>query len=541
VKDNYSGDYKSEYNSNSRGSKITVLISILFFGFLFSSCFFSSTNKFSIFDSKNDTFNILISDSISVYDSELEEYATNKDININIVHMDDLEIVDELNNSSIKYDAVWISNSMWLYMLDNSYLVTDSKSIAIDPVVIGIKENVYQNTSLYNKDITNRDILNSINNKEFTYVMTSPLSTNTGATAYLGFLNSLAGSPEVLKEEMLESEQLISDMKNFFNGVQRVSGDESYIKQMFLIGDYDAAITYESTLIQINKELESTNKETLHLLYPNDGVPLNDMPFGYIENNQEKEEEFKLIQDFLRSKKSRKKLEDLGFRTWYGGVSDDVSDSFNNKWGIDTTKYLVAQKFPSKSVMNKAFDLYVEQLRKPGHFVFCLDVSGSMYGEGLNDLKSAMKYILDYDSAKKDRVQFSKDDKVTIITFDSEISYVTDTYSGDNLDSLINFVDSMEVGGGTNIYDPSAKAIKILQNDLNDYTKSVILMTDGESNGGSISDISSVYKDNIPIYSITFGSADESQLEIIANLTNGKVFNGKDGLTKAFKEVRGYS
>ena len=49
------------------------------------------------------------------------------------------------------------------------------------------------------------------------------------------------------------------------------------------------------------------------------------------------------------------------------------------------------------------------------------------------------------------------------------------------------------------------------------------------------------YKMNVPIYSITFGDSDEEQLNEIANLTNAKVFDGKSGLLKAFREVRSYN
>ena len=38
-----------------------------------------------------------------------------------------------------------------------------------------------------------------------------------------------------------------------------------------------------------------------------------------------------------------------------------------------------------------------------------------------------------------------------------------------------------------------------------------------------------------------FGSAFEDELQDIADLTNGKVFDGKTDLLKAFKEVRGYN
>ena len=59
--------------------------------------------------------------------------------------MGDLEIVEELNNNSKEYDAVWISNSIWLYMLNNTYTVSLSKSISISPVVMGIKMSKIKN------------------------------------------------------------------------------------------------------------------------------------------------------------------------------------------------------------------------------------------------------------------------------------------------------------------------------------------------------------------------------------------------------------
>jgi Ca-activated chloride channel family protein len=38
-----------------------------------------------------------------------------------------------------------------------------------------------------------------------------------------------------------------------------------------------------------------------------------------------------------------------------------------------------------------------------------------------------------------------------------------------------------------------------------------------------------------------FGSADDEQLEDIANLSTGKVFDGRTNLLEAFKVVRGYN
>ena len=76
------------------------------------------------------------------------------------------------------------------------------------------------------------------------------------------------------------------------------------------------------------------------------------------------------------------------------------------------------------------------------------------------------------------------------------------------------------------------------------YSRSIILMTDGRSNYGTYSSLTDYYRSlgqDIPIYSITFGNAEEYELNNIARLTNGKVFDGKSGLKKAFEEVRSYN
>ena len=99
-------------------------------------------------------------------------------------------------------------------------------------------------------------------------------------------------------------------------------------------------------------------------------------------------------------------------------------------------------------------------------------------------------------------------------------------------------------GTSTSLYDAIIKGLDILDDESDDYTKTVITMTDGAVNVGSFNDLERKYKllnKEIPVYSITFGSASESELQEIADLTNGKVFNGKTNLLGAFKEVRGYN
>ena len=499
-------------------------------------------------DTYRNNFKILASTSTRMMEDDLKKFAKKNHIDIDIDYYGDLEIVDILNTDSKEYDAVWLSNSLWLYQLDNTNLTSESKSIVMNPVVLGIQKSKAEELGFTNKEIYNKDILNAIKENKLKYIMASVTKTNTGATTYLNFLNNLAGNPEVLTEEMLDQESLRRDLKDFFKGVERVSGDEEYLKEMYLKGDYDAMINYESSLIELNKELVKNKNEPLYLIYPVDGVAINDMPFAYINNDLKDEEnknKFLKLQEYLRSDESIKNMESMGYRSWYGGVKDKTdSKIFNKEWGIDTTKYLKDMKYPSKKVITKAIEVYIEELRKPTHVVFCLDVSGSMYGYGIEELKESMNYILDYETASKDRLQFSDTDKITVITFNSKVDKVFDTKYGKDTKEVIEQINGLQANGGTNIYDSSIKGLEILKDESEEYTKTVILMTDGMSNNGTYRNLEKYYKDNklnIPIYSITFGDSDESELEMIAKLTNAKVFDGKNGLRKAFTEVRSYN
>lgn len=520
--------------------KIIIIVVALIFVFSFASDFVKEQLP-GINDKKS--FRILVNPDNKDFVDELIKYGKSKKIKVSVEYADDLEALDYLEDDN-NYDAVWMSNSVWLYMLNNAR-VSNSKSISINPVVMGIKKSKAVELGFVDKDIRNSDIMNAVKNGNLKYVMTSVTKTNTGLTAYLGFLNSLAGSPEILTSEMINNKTLISDLKSLFSGVERVSGSTSFLEDMFVkSNDYEAVIATESSLININKQLENNNKETLYLLYPTDGVAINDSPFAYVDRGQEKLEKFNILQSYLLSLSTQKELEKLGKRTWYGGTNSNADKSvFKASYGIDTTKYLMPLKYPSKKVMNEAIALYIAELRKPAAVTFCLDYSGSMTGNGESELRTAMNFILDYDKASEERLQFSKYDYISVIPFDSDNRNVWSTY-GDNTKNIIDKINSEIPAGGTNIYGCTLQALKGLEKLSGDYTKTVILMTDGYSNIGRIEDIASYYsnmKEKIPVYSIMFGQSSEQELGNIASLTNAKVFDGRTSLIRAFKEVRSYN
>ena len=174
--------------------------------------------------------------------------------------------MDKLNQGE-KYDAVWMSNSIWLYMLNNNIKISNSKSTSINPVVFGITKSTAEKLGFIGKEIYTKDILVAIKNADLKFNMSSATRTNTGATAFLGFLSTIAGNPEVLTENNLQDDVLKQELTTLLSGVTRSSGSDEFLEDMFLSGTYDAVITYETSIINMNKKLEAQGKDILYAIY----------------------------------------------------------------------------------------------------------------------------------------------------------------------------------------------------------------------------------------------------------------------------------
>ena len=524
-----------------------VIVAIIFIGYILIKLFPTE----NIFDDdpasySSNKFYLISSSENKVFEQDILNFAKKNNIKIQIEYDDTLKITRRLNRGE-QFDAVWLSNSIWMYAVDSNVVkISDTKSTSINPIVFGVRKSKAEELGFVDKELYTEDLVKVIQEGNLKFSMPNPITTNSGASAYLGILTSLAGNPEVLTSDMLADESLKDKLKDFFSGLERSSGDEDYLEEMFVNGDYEAVFSYESSIIHINQKLEENGKEILYALYPVDGVSISDSPIGYIDQKDEKKkEQYQLLVNYLVSEEGQKILSKAGRRTWYGGVSDQVDQTvFNPNWGIDTTRYISPLKYPATAVIKEALVLYQNSLRKPVHVVFCLDYSGSMWGEGISELVDAMDFILT-DRAADELLQFTGEDIVDVIPFNSKTNLYWTAHSEEELALLNEKIKEHDPNGGTALYPAAKKALSILKDeDTNQYMVSVIVMTDGEGNVGTFDELSEYYhsiESTIPIYSIQFSAADRSQLEKMAKLSNGKVFDGTTSLIDAFTEVRGYN
>ena len=185
-------------NKNNSVKNVVIAIILIYIVSMVVISYRGENNNYNHNEYRSDTFSIITTPENKVLEETIKEYASSKDIKVTIEYKDNLEIVDALNSGD-KYDAIWTSNSIWLDMLDSSVRISNLKSTSITPIVFGVKKKKAEELGLIGKDVTMNDLLNLIKDGKLSFSMANPVMTNSGASAYLNILSTLAGNPEVLK------------------------------------------------------------------------------------------------------------------------------------------------------------------------------------------------------------------------------------------------------------------------------------------------------------------------------------------------------
>lgn len=111
------------------------------------------------------------------------------------------------------------------------------------------------------------------------------------------------------------------------------------------------------------------------------------------------------------------------------------------------------------------------------HIAIVVDTSGSMSGEKMRRLQEGAKYVLGY---------LREDDILTIVEFNSSASVILEaTRFGDvGRDAVVEKIDNIEAGGGTDIYgglDCAAEQLEELPAAEN-TARRILLLSDGKDN-----------------------------------------------------------
>ncbi len=490
----------------------------------------------------------------------MKDWAAQNGVTLSVTYLGSVDISRELEKGTAGgYDAVWPANSLWIALGDSQKVVKHAESVLRSPVVLALKTSIAERLGWVGRqDITIQMISEAAADRKFRLAMTSATQSNSGASAYLGFLYALAGSPDVLTMDNLTDPKVLEGVRSLLAQVDRSSGSSGWLMEALVANPaaYDAVFNYESTVIESNTALVKAGQEPLYIVYPANGLSVADSPLGYVDKGDaDKEAAFLKLQAFLLSADTQKVLSDLGRRSGLIGMEAQNPDAavWNKAWGADITREIAPVPTPGAAVIAEALSLYQTELRKPSLTVWVLDVSGSMGGEPIEKLKEAMRLLLDKQAAAVNLLQPSRRDITIIIPFNDRVlaPFVVKGSADADLAAALRQVDDLQSGGGTDLYAALGAAIIALQpyrddGTLFNYLPAIVAMTDGASDMVNfdyfeqVRDQSGFGKD-IPIHAIAFGAADMAQLTPLTTGSIGRLFTAGSDLAGALRQAKGYN
>jgi Ca-activated chloride channel homolog len=214
---------------------------------------------------------------------------------------------------------------------------------------------------------------------------------------------------------------------------------------------------------------------------------------------------------------------------------------------------LVEVPFPdARAAIDALLTAYFDRIRRPSRTVYVLDVSGSMAGQRLQDLKSALSGLTGVDTSLSGQFcRFRGREEIILLPFNhtpgNPLSFTIDeTNPQPSRDQVRAAIGNLRAAGDTAVYDSLISAYALLDGDADQNRfVSIVLMTDGESNRGrglvDFHAFLSGRSNPVAVFPILFGEAAETQMRDVAAATRGETWDARNGeLARAFCQIRGY-
>ncbi|MEU5218824.1 VWA domain-containing protein [Streptomyces sp. NPDC020807] len=432
------------------------------------------------------------------------------------------------------YDAVWLSSNDYLRLRpDTSARITGETPVMTSPVAVGVRPAALKRLGWDPSKVTWSQLHQAVAAGRLTYGMTDPKRSNSGFSALVSIASGLSGAQSALTQD--DVRRSTPKLREFFTGQKLTSGSSGWLADAYARRtDLDALVNYESVLLSTPGDLT--------VIRPSDGVVTADYPLTLLTaaRPEAKEAAARLV-TYLRSPEAQRHITETTLRR---PVVPGVRPA--SALARDQRREL---PFPgSRAVADGLLDAYDNTLRRPSRTVYVLDTSGSMAGERLERLKAALAELTG---------DFRDREEVTLMPFGSSVkrdeirTHTVDPASpATSLDAIRADARRLTADGGTAVYSSLQEAYRFLESSpsASDAFTSVVLMTDGQNTDGDPASAFDTFyralpaeRQRTPVFPILFGDSDRGELDHIAGLTGGRLFDATTGsLDGAFEEIRGY-
>lgn len=501
-------------------------------------------------DATPGTLRVLAGSELADLQPILDEAARATGVSVKFSFTGTVEGAEKVANGTAEqgFDAVWFSSNRYLELVPDAQkrLGTPTKVMS-SPVVLGLPAAKVRELGWDARRVGWAEIADAAGARKFSYGMTDPSASNSGFSALVGVAAALSGSGSALDTARIDA--VAPRLKQFFSAQTLSAGSSGWLSEAYQRraqdpgAAVDGLINYESVLL--------SSPEPLTLVYPSDGVVTADYPLTLLTSaSSEAREAHRKLSDHLRSADVQRRIMETTHRR---PAVPQVPLG-----GEFAVKDLVELPFPgSQSAVDGLITTYFDRLRRPSRTLYVLDTSGSMQGDRIEGLRQALTGLTGADSSLAGRFsRFHGREQVTLLPFNSSarpaVEYeVPQDDAQPVLDRIRGTASSLDAAGGTAIYSSLRSGYDVLRRQIDadpDRFTSIVLMTDGENTGSEdVTDFQLFHQalppnlKGVPIFPVLFGESATAEMEQVAKMSGGKVFDARSrSLSAAFKEIRGY-
>jgi Ca-activated chloride channel family protein len=487
---------------------------------------------------------ILAGSELKDLEPDIKGAARTVGLTVDLSYSGTLDMVDRINAGE-PFDAILPPNGAYPVLALTRKPLAREK-LFYSRVALGVKTSKARALGWDRRAPTWIEVVQAVKDHKLVYGMTNPTSSNTGMSALFAVASAIAKKTEDLSVDEVDREKL----KDFLAGQKLTAGSSGWLAEAYVRDQarLDGLVNYEAVLLRLNEQPGLS--EPLTVIYPQDGVISADYPLMLL--SETKRQAFEQLVAALRSD---------AFQA--GPVArmflrpSDPNVSRSAKLSGDAVAEL---SFPNRlEVIDAVLAAYQSELRRPATSIYLLDVSGSMRGKRIEQVKNALAVLTgaEGNSVTARFVRFQRRERVVLVPFSSapwepaRFALEDAKTEADSYQALRNYAATLQARGGTAIYSALQTAYTLASQELArdpDRVVTVVLLTDGENNRGlSYEEFRTSVETQasaglrVPTFPILFGEASSVELDEIARLTGGRAFDGRSAnLANVFKEIRGY-
>lgn len=479
------------------------------------------------------SFRILAGSELKDVAELVTAWGKTQNINVQFEYTGTLDAVDKLAEKS-NLDAVWVSHGKYLQLVPTvKSQIKSSEKTMYSRVVLGVKPEVVKALGWESGKTGWKDVVEAVKARKFRFAMTNPTGSNTGFVALAGLAAELSGKGDALEEKDIP----VASLTEFFAGQSMTAGSSGALAEMFAAKPerVDGIINYESVIRSMNAK-----GLPLEVIIPKEGVITADYPLMLLNSSTKGDFYAKLVA-YLRQDATQKQIATTTFRTPLSGSG--------------SAEVVNELPFPaSLSVVDAILKGFLNRYSVPASSFFVLDVSGSMEGERIANMKEAMLSLAEADASSAGRFSlFRAREHIEMMPFSHEQlpphEYdLTDDAAKNKavLSGMAGDINRLSAGGGTAIFGSVAAVYPRAQAVLakGERRVTIVLFTDGQNtNGMSLASFKAFVEQQgepkVPVFAILYGEAKQNEMQELASSTGGRVFDARTTkLTRIMKDIR---